>query len=551
MRTTTTIGQKLMIGFGAMMALSVVLAVTCFFSIRTVVKCFDQAVDQTARKVLLANAVDMAQADMFIAQRGMLLDSFAKRSTSTESHRQLFLESTNKLKKAVEEIRPLLVLEESKRHLKQIEQCVNSWMEVFPEVHKLASQGGADAATQFANEKILPVREALSQHAEQLTQLELAALTQDKKELAATEQRSHWTMLVVISAMLALGAGVLGLVRRTSGLLRRLASELSQGAEQVASAAEQVSSSSQALAQGASEQAASLEETSASGEEINSMTRKNAENSRLAAQCMTETSQSVAAANRTLEDMVGSMNEINASSDKISRIIKAIDEIAFQTNILALNAAVEAARAGEAGMGFAVVADEVRNLAQRCAQAAKDTAALIEESIGRSNEGKNKLSQVVASIRTITESTNRVEVLVNEINLGSQEQARGIDQVAKAVAQMEQVTQKTAASAEENASAGEELSAQSATLKTFVERLFAMVDAGAQVGSERQAPVRHPRSSVVSRRSPRQREMAAEPFFAQESSLPFAPQARHRIDTSAFPLDDDFVPFPSNGVGKM
>ena len=144
----------------------------------------------------------------------------------------------------------------------------------------------------------------------------------------------------------------------------------------------------------------------------------------------------------------------HASSDKISKIIKTIDEIAFQTNILALNAAVEAARAGEAGMGFAVVADEVRNLAQRCAQAAKDTAGLIEESIAKSNDGKPKLDQVAKAIAAITEDSGKVKTLVDEVSLGSQEQARGLEQISKAIAQMEQVTQKTAASAEERSAAG-------------------------------------------------------------------------------------------------
>jgi methyl-accepting chemotaxis protein/methyl-accepting chemotaxis protein-1 (serine sensor receptor) len=170
------------------------------------------------------------------------------------------------------------------------------------------------------------------------------------------------------------------------------------------------------------------------------------------------------------------MDGINASSQKISKIIKVIDEIAFQTNILALNAAVEAARAGEAGMGFAVVADEVRNLAQRCAQAAKDTADLIEDSIQRSNGGKAKVDQVAIAVRAITAESGKIKVLVDEINLGSVEQSRGIEQISRAITQMEQVTQSSAAGAEEGAAAAEQLNAQAETMKDIVGRLRIMVD---------------------------------------------------------------------------
>ena len=143
---------------------------------------------------------------------------------------------------------------------------------------------------------------------------------------------------------------------------------------------------------------------------------------------------------------------------------------------MALNAAVEAARAGEAGMGFAVVADEVRNLAQRCAQAAKDTADLIEDSIHRSNGGKAKVDQVAIAVRAITAESGKIKVLVDEINLGSVEQSRGIDQISRAITQMEQVTQSSAASAEEGAAAAEQLNAQAETMTDVVGRLRVMVD---------------------------------------------------------------------------
>jgi methyl-accepting chemotaxis protein len=269
------------------------------------------------------------------------------------------------------------------------------------------------------------------------------------------------------------GSAVLGfyLVNAVKSQLGSLIHEIAEGAEQVASAASQISDASQSLAHGTSEQAASLEETSASTEEINSMARRNGENSHSAADLVKASEQRFTETNKSLAEMVDAMSEITASSDKISKIIKVIDDIAFQTNILALNAAVEAARAGEAGMGFAVVADEVRNLAQRCAQAARDTAVLIEESITRSNGGQEKVQLVAKSIHSITEQSTQVKTLVDEVNLGSQEQTRGIAQIGTALTQMEQVTQKAAASAEESAAAAEELTAQSAALKDIVQRL--------------------------------------------------------------------------------
>jgi methyl-accepting chemotaxis protein/methyl-accepting chemotaxis protein-1 (serine sensor receptor) len=205
------------------------------------------------------------------------------------------------------------------------------------------------------------------------------------------------------------------------------------------------------------------------------MARTNSESSRVAADLVTQSQQKFVQTNQLLDQSVVAMSEISTQSSRISNIIKVIDEIAFQTNILALNAAVEAARAGEAGMGFAVVADEVRNLAQRSAQAAKDTAALIEESIAKSHDGKVKVDQVAMAIRAITGETSKVKTLVDEMNLASQEQVHGIEQISKGIIQIEQVTQKTAASAEESAAAAEELSAQSESLKDIATLLTAMV----------------------------------------------------------------------------
>jgi methyl-accepting chemotaxis protein/methyl-accepting chemotaxis protein-1 (serine sensor receptor) len=358
-------------------------------------------------------------------------------------------------------------------------------------------------------------------------------------EAAATGVRMKSLTWLVLIISISLGSGVLFLfVRSLSRTLRQTVGELLEGAGQVASASAQVASSSQALAQGSSEQAASLEETSASSGQITSMTRKNAENSATAATLMTDVDRRVTEGNQTLEQMVQSMQEITGSSDKISKIIKVIDEIAFQTNILALNAAVEAARAGEAGMGFAVVADEVRNLAQRSAQAAKDTSALIEESIAKSNEGSARLQRVSDVIRAITESTVKVKTLVDEVNLGSQEQSRGIEQISKAIAQMDRVTQSTAASAQESASASEELSAQAEAMQQAVTKLSRLVDSNVETSVRRPPPAKRTALSAKPHRpSPGSGLRALNSAVSSASAVSTA-SARHTVSQKTVGLGE-------------
>ena len=258
--------------------------------------------------------------------------------------------------------------------------------------------------------------------------------------------------------------------------LAATARQLAVTAQQVASTASQVSASAQSLARGASEQAASLEETSASLEEMASMTRRNADHAAQAATLVTDVSRQVDESNAAFSGMVASMSAIRESSDKVSRIIKTIDEIAFQTNILALNAAVEAARAGEAGMGFAVVADEVRTLAQRSARAAKDTEGLIEESIARTGEGAARVEDVARVISSITGSVSQLEALVGDVREASRQQSEGIAQVSQAIVQMERVTQTTAATAEETAFASAALNGHAETSMVVVGRLAGLVE---------------------------------------------------------------------------
>jgi methyl-accepting chemotaxis protein len=206
-----------------------------------------------------------------------------------------------------------------------------------------------------------------------------------------------------------------------------------------------------------------------------SMTRKNAESAHEAADQVAETGRLVSGANTALSQLVDSMSAIKESSARVTKIVRTIDEIAFQTNILALNAAVEAARAGEAGMGFAVVADEVRNLAQRSAQAARDTAALIEESAVSAEAGGARVDAVVAAMSAITASSERVRSLVGDVSTASRQQAQGLDQTTQAMGEMERTTQTTAATAEESAASSEELHAQAEQTMALVRELETLV----------------------------------------------------------------------------
>ncbi len=287
-----------------------------------------------------------------------------------------------------------------------------------------------------------------------------------------------------VKSITVVGAGLLGLSvlgfyafnrRFINRPLEQAIEQIAAASSQTAAAARQISASSQTLAEGTSEQAASLEETSASLEEMSSMTKRNADGASQAKQSAGEARISADTGSERMVAMQVAMQAITGASGEIAKILKTIDDIAFQTNILALNAAVEAARAGEAGAGFAVVADEVRALAQRSAQAARETAAKIEESVSKSRQGAQISTEVAVSFEKIQKQIQNLDTLVAEIAVASQEQSQGISQVSTAVSQMDKVTQGGASTAEETAAAAEELTAQSLALNDAVDSLRQLV----------------------------------------------------------------------------
>ena len=307
---------------------------------------------------------------------------------------------------------------------------------------------------------------------------ELGSETTIEHSSAISDSSKKTIRLVIITTIIGLLAGTviavviaISTIRKISGIV----AELSESSTSVSEASSQVSGSSSQLADGASSQAASLEETSASLEEISSMSKRNADGAQRAKLIATQTRSAAEAGTAEVASMNEAMEAIKTSSSGIAKIIKTIDEIAFQTNILALNAAVEAARAGEAGAGFAVVAEEVRALAQRSAAAAKETAEKIDDSVAKSQHGATVCTKVAARLQDIAGKSRDVDQLIGEIATASTEQTQGIEQVNRAVSQMDKVVQATAAQAEEGASVSQELTSQSTSLRQCVNELSAVV----------------------------------------------------------------------------
>jgi len=469
-----TVRTKLLVSISAMLALVLVSLGAYLAESRHAHQQLERVFDKYNRKLDIGNAVELATTEMQGAQRGLVLSYAMKDPAAAQQYTQLYASSEKKIDAITAELDPLLENDMEKGAAADIHDNLTAWAPRFQKLVKLCESGLIDDAYRQRNEN-KAISAKMHAAATELVRQQRTALEEARMASNAAVVRSNWIALLITGICAIVSVTLFATMRRVLVKLRLVMEDLHRSAHAVADASHQVAASSQAVAQGAGRQAASVEETSSSTEEITAMTKRHGDQLQAAADLTVQTRGAVDQANCALGEMQTSMQEINASCEKVGKIIRVIDEIAFQTNILALNAAVEAARAGEAGLGFAVVADEVRSLAHRSAQAASETAALIEDSVAKSRQGRNNLEHVSEAIRQVTASTRVIASLVDGVKSGSAEQTKGIQQISSAMMRIGQATQSSAASAQQTAAVGEEMSAQSSNLGGIVERLHALV----------------------------------------------------------------------------
>jgi len=501
MRTRLTIGQKLTASFGVVLFVTLLLSYSSLATVSRLGGSLAVAVNRDPKIVDLIGEIkldlqemkDLSTKTQFSYAVGNVLKVNSCQLTAlrglgdcgschafgaAEEHRGPFSKVADHAMASANELLPLLNQEASRAAAEEIRNAIGQWRQVFEDYLGDVGRGDFAAGHALVTDRMEPLLERVNKAAAVLADGQQALRASSRAAADKSVQRSQLTTFVLIGVSLACGLVLLLAIRNINRLLRSAVRDLNQGAHRVSADAEQLRSASHALEEGASSQAAAIQQTSASSEEVNGTANQNADFAAKTTVVVKQIREQMTDTNQVLDQTMAAMKEIGRSSEKISNIIQVIDEIAFQTNLLALNAAVEAARAGETGKGFAVVADEVRTLAQRCAAAAKDTAALIGESLGRSKEGQARLDQLTERIHSMSQATESVTTLADQVQNGSQEQARAMQEIGSALVQMQSLTEKTSVNAQQGSAVGERLSAESKALEEVVERLDTLVGSG-------------------------------------------------------------------------
>jgi len=517
-----TIGSRIILGFTVIVLLSLVLGGFSLVRFAGMRVALEDVADNTVPSLVLLGEIGARARDRAISRLKM---QSATEAEKTALHQELE-EDAKKTEGFLTKYEALISDPEDRRLFEEIKRNLEAVKSTGARLDLLEREGKVDEANQLLHDVQFANYDKLTDavDADYHYNVKLGTAAGEAGKKLAEAGVLLLQIVIGVSLLIAILVAWM-IIRGTNAALREITESLESGANQTASAAQDVSAASQVLSSGATEQASSIEETSTALEEMSSMIRSTADNAQKAKGLASEARAVADSGTKTMTEMNQAMAAIDTSSAEVAKIVKNIDEIAFQTNILALNAAVEAARAGEAGAGFAVVADEVRSLAQRSAAAAKETADKIDAAIANSRRGAECTSQVGRSLLLIAEKVSATDALVGQIATAASEQAQGISQIGVAINQMDSISQSNSTSAEQSASAAEQLDAQAKTMKSLVIRLGELVGgSGAQQAGS---------------------SAAAAPSFTRMSPKPAARRAR----SSAAPSGSRAAAAPAAALG--
>jgi methyl-accepting chemotaxis protein len=484
------LSARIIFGYALVLTITVVLVGISIFSMRNFQSKLTIVVNN-AEKIRLVGIIKQSALLVSRNTRGNIV--YANDPEVLEKIKNETAQVRANLETIMKSLQALPLTSEEKEILAQYNEIRLQGKEINNQVAELiAAKKNVEAASLLANQADPSMQQSLDA-LEKFINVATIKNNDESRDAIKTIKISFQLMIFLTVVCIALGTtGALLITRSITRPMNSIATRIGESAGQLAAASNQLSASAGQLSQGSAEQASAIEETSSTLQESASMMAQNNNNTKQAALLSIQAEESANKGTDEMQHMMESIQEIKKSSDQIAKIIKVIDDIAFQTNILALNAAIEAARAGEAGMGFAVVAEEVRNLAGRSAQAAKDTTAIIETNIELSSTGVAVAERVREALNEITVQSKKVSQLMDEIAAASQEQVQGIEQVNKAIGQVETVTQQNAANAEESASAAEELNAQAESMKQIVTELSELVNGKVSTLNKELNQMNHP-----------------------------------------------------------